>query len=204
MLAQRVKADVVDEDLEQMPHGDGARRVAHAVGGERLVDVGRQLLRLPDVGVRARQVDVTGAAGRHERVAAVLLLLCEGEVAAHQGLRAQRADAHVLGGAAAVPVVELGQADVEDGQDRLDGVVVGTGGAVHRAARVVEVLPHQWAPPLVGVSKTLRCLASSSSPARARMALRPSTPLMRCGRKPMRPLVTMPMPDVVMLGRRSM
>ena len=170
----RVEADVGDEHLDEVAHLDRPRRVVQAARGEGLVHLVGEVGVALHVVLGLAQVQEAGRAGGGEDGLRPAVLpgelgLGEGQVAADEGVGAGAAERDVLGGAAAVPVVELDEVDAQGPGHGAGRVVVGGGGVLERAARGSSRRPCQcFSPRLAATSRF------STAFAFARMALKPA------------------------------
>ncbi len=175
-----------------MANPDTSWFVVKSAGCQRRVDVLCQFWRLGHVVVRLAQIQETGATRRNQLFAVRVLLCRQRQVASDQGIRRQRLHRHVFGGAAAIPVVNLGKIEPQRACHRHRGLMIGDRVALQRAPGIVAVF--HLAP------SAAHCDACSFSRSRAlaRIAFNWSIPLMRLGVRSMRPFCHMPSPRLAL------
>ncbi len=164
-------ADLVDQDVEGVEHVH-LRRVREPRRGEHVVDALRVLLSPLHVPVDLGEDRVAGAAGGADVEAH---LLGVGEVARRDRVGRQLVDGDVRRRPAAVPVLELAQADAEPLEDAPQRHVVGPAGGLEAAAGIVGVV-HQRPPSssarrtIARISRT-RLIRSGSIPSLRRLSI---------------------------------
>ena len=133
-----LNSDVIDQDVEGMPHLDGAG----VSQPRRLETVFQRLGNLRvffDVVLCLVENQITSTARRHQ---VQLLLLRQGQVASCQGEGVHFINRHVRRRAAAVPVLQFLEFNIQCLEDRQERFFVGFPRSSQRAARVIEVSLH--------------------------------------------------------------